>query len=70
MLAYKLPAFMDYLHHHYQQVYRKYAGRLTELFPSSEPTDKNLLIADDEETTEEEDQAVYKLWEAFHFRNR
>ena len=65
MLVYKLPAFMDYLYQHYSQLYRRYAGRLTELFPSFENTANNLLIADDDETTEEENETVYHLWEDF-----
>lgn len=68
MLVYKLPAFLEYLGQHYWQLYKSYAGRLTELFPTSESTANNLLIADDDETTEEENETVYHLWESFQVR--
>ena len=62
---YKLPRFMDYLYLHYQKYYRLYEGRLTELFPSGEATEDTLSIADDEETTESEDNDLYQLWVEF-----
>lgn len=65
MLAYKLPTFLDFLYLHYQHLYKLYYGRLTELFPSSENTEKNLSIAEDEASTAEEDEKLYRLWEAF-----
>lgn len=63
--AYKLPRFMDYLHHYYQRYYKLYSGRLTELFPSGEPTEATLSIAEDEETNESDDEMIYELWREF-----
>ena len=64
LLPYRLPGFLDYLAHHYQRLYKLYAGRLTELFPSSQAAD-NLVIAQDEETTEEEDAYLLQLWKKY-----
>jgi hypothetical protein len=62
---YKLPRFMDYLYLHYQKYYKLYEGRLTELFPSGEATEDTLSIADDQETTESDDNDLYQLWVEF-----
>ena len=63
-LTYRLPGFLDYLADHYQRIYQLYVGRLTELFPSSQPAD-NLVIAEDNETTEEQDQYLLQLWRKY-----
>jgi hypothetical protein len=62
--TYRLPSFLDYLSDHYYQLYKKYVGRLTELFPSSQPVD-NLVIAEDDSTSEEEDQFLLQLWKKY-----
>lgn len=63
--TYKLPRFLDYLYDHYQKYYQLYVGRLTELFPSDEQSENTLAIAEDNETTESEDEALYHLWVEF-----
>jgi len=65
LTTYKLPRFLDYLYEHYQKYYQLYSGRLTELFPSEENSESNLSIADDEGTTEEENENLYHLWVEF-----
>ncbi|MER3463515.1 MAG: hypothetical protein C4329_02945 [Chitinophagaceae bacterium] len=64
LLTYRLPDFLDYLADHYQNLYQLYVGRLTELFPSSQSTD-NLIIAEDDRTTQEQDNYVLQLWRRF-----
>ncbi|HEY0356356.1 MAG TPA: hypothetical protein VGC29_09140 [Flavisolibacter sp.] len=61
----KLPLFMEYLYSHYQRFYSLYNGRLTELFPCSEPTESSLAIAEDDESTEEENEELFTLWKKF-----
>jgi hypothetical protein len=61
----KLPRFMEYLYSHYQKFYSLYNGRLTELFPCSEATEDSLAIAEDDESSKEEDDEIYKLWKKF-----
>ena len=56
---------MDYLFQHYQRFYRLYSGKLTELFPSGEPTEATLSISDDEELDEEDNEKLYVLWKEF-----
>lgn len=63
--TYRLPDFLDYLANHYQQLYYDYVGRLTELFPSFQATDDNLVIAEDNKTSEEEDQYLLQLWKKY-----
>jgi hypothetical protein len=63
-LTYRLPGFLDYLADHYQNLYQSYVGRLTELFPCSQSAD-NLVIAEDNRTTEEEDNYVLQLWRKY-----
>lgn len=65
MLTYRLPLFLDFLQHHYSQLYQHYLGRLTELFPTSEPGQENLCIAPDETSTESEDSFILQLWKNF-----
>lgn len=62
---YRLPYFMDYLALHYQQLYRIYVGKLTELFPSAQAEDDALIINGDEATTKETDEELRKLWKKF-----
>lgn len=64
LLTYRLPDFYDYLANHYQNLYQQYMGRLTELFPSSQSTD-NLVITDDNKTTEEENSYLLQLWRKY-----
>jgi hypothetical protein len=61
----KLPRFLDYLYLHYQRFYQLYTGMLTELFPCSQATDASLAISEDDTTTKEEDEEIYKLWLRF-----
>ncbi len=61
----KLPRFMDYLYLHYQKFYNLYNGRLTELFPCSQATDASLAIAEDENTSKEDDEEIFRLWQRF-----
>jgi len=61
----KLPRFMDYLYQHYQELYKHYTGRLVELYPSFDNSENNLAIAEDDETNEEEDNFLMKLWKQF-----
>jgi hypothetical protein len=65
MLAYRLPFFLDYLSHHYFGLYKKYTGRLIELFPSSRRNDENLVIVHDAADTPDDDELVMKLWKEF-----
>ena len=65
MLTYRLPLFLDYLKLHYAQLYQHYLGRLTELFPSSEPTEENLFIANEDDDDPEEDAILLRLWKIF-----
>ena len=61
----KLPRFMDYLYQQYHQFYNLYNGRLTELFPCSEATEESLAIAEDHESSQEDDDKIYLLWKKF-----
>jgi hypothetical protein len=65
MLLYRLPHFLDYLSHHYQRLYKRYTGRLIELFPSSQPDEDNLVIVHDAADTPDDDELVIKLWRKF-----
>ena len=65
MITYKLPRFLDYLLEHYQRFYRLYSGRLTELFPSEESTEDTLSIAEEEGTSESDDEKLFELWREF-----
>ena len=65
MLAYRLPLFLDFLSHHYSRLYRRYAGRLIELFPSLKNNDENLVIVHDAADTPDEDELVMQLWKKF-----
>ncbi|HZH37998.1 MAG TPA: hypothetical protein VEX65_12010 [Flavisolibacter sp.] len=65
MLAYRLPFFLDYLSHHYYNLYSRYMGRLIELFPSSQQDDNNLVIVHDAADAPAEDEQVLQLWNAF-----
>lgn len=56
---------MDYLYQHYQELYKHYTGRLVELYPSFDNSENNLAIAEDDETNEEEDNFLMKLWKQF-----
>lgn len=62
---YHLPNFMDYLFVHYKKLYRLYAGRLTELFPSSEPNENNLFIIDEDKTSKANNELLLDLWKKF-----
>ena len=61
----KLPRFMDYLYDHYQRYYNLYNGRLIELFPCSEATEASLAIAEDDESSKEDDDRIFQLWKRF-----
>ena len=61
----KLPRFMEYLYQPYQKYYSLYNGRLIELFPCSEATEDSLAIADDDQSTYQEDDQIYQLWTTF-----
>lgn len=61
----KLPRFMEFLHQHYLKYYSLYNGRLVELFPSSEATEDSLSIAEDNVSSEADDDQLYELWKEF-----
>ncbi len=61
----KLPRFMEFLHQHYMKYYSLYNGRLVELFPSSEATEDSLSIAEDDVSSEADDEQLYELWKEF-----
>jgi uncharacterized membrane-anchored protein YhcB (DUF1043 family) len=65
MIAYRLPLFLDYLSHHYYRLYKHYAGRLIELFPSSQNNDDNLVIVHDAADRPDEDEKIMALWQSF-----
>jgi hypothetical protein len=65
MIAYRLPFFLDYLSHHYYRLYNRYAGRLIELFPSSQNNDNNLVIVHDAADQPDEDEKILALWQSF-----
>lgn len=65
MLTYRLPHFLDYLSHHYQNLYTRYVGRLIELFPSSQHIDNNLVIVHDAADAPDEDEQIMRLWQEF-----
>lgn len=65
MLAYRLPFFLDYLSHHYYRLYKRYAGRLIELFPSSMINDDNLVIVHDAADSPDDDERILLLWQKF-----
>ncbi|HYD20937.1 MAG TPA: hypothetical protein VEB40_05630 [Flavipsychrobacter sp.] len=63
--VYRLPDFLDYLSVHYKQLYQLYAGRLTELFPCSEPTENSLQIQDEEKSPRRSNELLMELWKKF-----
>jgi hypothetical protein len=65
MIAYRLPLFLDYLSHHYYNLYSRYVGRLIELFPSSREVDNNLVIVHDAADAPADDEQIMQLWKAF-----
>lgn len=65
MLAYRLPFFLDYLSHHYYNLYTHYVGRLIELFPSSQDDDNNLVIAHENAESTKDDEWLLQLWKKF-----
>lgn len=65
MLTYRLPLFIDYLHHDYRRLYEHYIGRLIELFPSFQSNENNLMIVHDAGDTVADDELVIRLWKEF-----
>jgi hypothetical protein len=65
MLTYRLPLFLDFLSHHYRSLYRRYAGRLVELFPSWQRNADNLVIVHDAADTPDDDERILQLWKEF-----
>gem|GEM_PF-2079948 len=65
MLSYRLPQFIEFLSQHYNALYNHYAGRLTELFPSSQANENSLLIVHDATDNPAEDELIIKLWKRF-----
>ena len=65
MLTYRLPQFIDYLHHHYSKLYEQYIGRLIELFPSFQSSDENLMIVHDAGDQPADDEKIMQLWKEF-----
>ena len=63
--VYRLPDFLDYLSVHYKNLYKLYAGRLTELFPSFEPNENTLQIQDEEKSPKKTNELLMELWKKF-----
>ena len=62
---YRLPGFLDYLFVHYQKLYTLYEGRLTELFPSAEANENNLLITEGDKADGKSNELIIQLWKKF-----
>ena len=62
---YRLPGFLDYLSLHYQKLDKLYEGRLTELFPSAEANENNLLITDGDKADGKNNELIMQLWKKF-----
>lgn len=65
LVAYRLPAFIDYLREHYNHLYRIYEGRLTELFPSSNADDQTLQVMEDDSISPGYTEQLMQLWRKF-----